>query len=63
MKVNIKKIDFELRRLGWTRTQLAQQMGISRQRLSYVLGHSYPKLDVLDKLAQTIQVSTRDLIE
>ena len=62
MRIKIEKIDFELKRLGWSRSKLAQQMGISRQRLSYVLGHSYPKLQVLERLAKTIQISARDLI-
>jgi len=63
MRLKIEKIDFELKRLGWSRSKLAEQMGFSRQRLSYILQHPYIKLRTLDKLAQTIQISTRDLIE
>ena len=63
LRLNIEKIEFELKRLGWTRTVLAQKMGISRQKLSYVLSHSYPKLEVLERLAVTIQVPARDLLE
>ena len=63
MRLKIEKIDFELKRLGWNRSELARQMGISSQRLSYVLRRSYVKLDTLDRIAKTIQIDTRDLLE
>ena len=63
MRLKIEKIDFELKRLGWNRSELARQMGISSQRLSYVLRRSYVKLKTLDRIAKTIQIDTRDLLE
>ena len=37
LKLNIKKIERERKRLGMNYTQLADKMGISKQLLSYIL--------------------------
>ena len=60
LQLNIKKIEKQRKRLGMNYTQLADKMGFSKQRLSYILKK---KLIIhADKFGRVFDVSGKDLI-
>ena len=61
MKLNIKKIMAELQRLGWTRTEYARKLGISRQLLNYYL-HKGKSIRLVNRLADPLHIDPRDLL-
>jgi len=60
LKLNIKKLEFEKNRLGWSYGKIADTAGISRQLLSYIMKQR--SLSQADKIAEAIQVDVKDLI-
>jgi ribosome-binding protein aMBF1 (putative translation factor) len=62
MKLNIKKINQELERLGWTRTEYAKQLKISKQLLTYHLRHYVKSISVVEKLAKPLNIDPKDLL-
>lgn len=55
LTLNVEKIEIERSRLGITKTELAQRMGFSKQRLDYILknkliihAYSFGKVFCLD---------------
>ena len=61
MKINKKKIEHEIKRLGWNYSRLAKEGGISRQLINYYL-HSEPSIKIVEKLAMILNVDPRDLL-
>ena len=60
LQLNVKKIHKERKRLGLNNTQLAEKMGFSKQRLSYVLKK---KLIIhADKFGRIFDIHGKDLI-
>lgn len=62
MKIKVEKIRRELKRLGWSQADLARELGVSKQALSYWLQRT-ERLKMLDRIARALQVEARDLIE
>lgn len=60
MKLNVKKIRKELKRLGKNQSWLARKMGISRQRLSYRLNSG--SITHAQGFADALKMEGRDLI-
>jgi hypothetical protein len=62
MKLNIKKINFELNRLGWNRAEYARRLGMSKQLLTYHLRHYVKSLTVVERLAKPLNLDPKDLL-
>ena len=60
LQLNIKKIDRERKRLGLNNTQLAEKMGFSKQRLSYILKKRL--IIHADKFGKIFDIHGKDLI-
>jgi transcriptional regulator with XRE-family HTH domain len=61
MKLNHKKINQELERLGWTRTEYARRMGVSKQLASYYLNRG-KGFRIIEILAKPLNLDPRDLL-
>ena len=63
MQINTKKIQFEMDRNGWTKVDLANRMGVSRQWVDLVMqargSHTFK---TVVKFAAILGVDPRDLI-
>jgi len=60
LKVNIEKIEKERRRLGWTKTKLAHEAGISKQALNYI--YSSGSLSRVELIAKAFGIEPIHLI-
>ena len=60
LQLNIKKIEKERKRLGLNNTQLAEKMGFSKQRLSYILKKRL--IIHADKFGKIFDIHGKDLI-
>ena len=64
MKLNIEKIKKEMDRLNWTQTRLANEMGVKRQYVQYMLkSGKNPTIKTIDRFAAALDVSPRDLVQ
>lgn len=61
MELNIKKIETEMKRLGWTKTKLGRELGMSKQAIHYWF-NSKVTIMKAERLAQILNVSARDLL-
>ena len=61
MKLNIEKINRELKRLGWNKPRLAKELGLTRQGVYYYLS-SKPTIWKIEKLANALGLEARDLL-
>ena len=62
MRVNVEKIEFELKRLGWSYTRLAKEIGMTRQGISYIMVNQRAPLKTLDRIAKGLCVDPKDLL-
>ena len=62
MKLNQKKIDQELKRLGWSRSEYAIKVGISRQLMYYYLNRTPKGFRIVVRLAAPLHIDPRDLL-
>lgn len=62
MRVNTEKIEFELKRLGWTQTKLAKEIDMTRQGISYIMMKKTAPLKTLDRIAKALHVDGKDLL-
>lgn len=63
MKLNRKKILFELDRLGWKHKDYAERLGVSKALLSFYLRPGRVKtFRVVEKLAKPLNINPKDLI-
>ena len=60
LRLNTKKIKFELDRLGKNQTWLASQLNFSRQRLSYLLRSN--SIKAAEKIGHVLGIEPKDLI-
>ena len=60
IKLNIDKIEFERKRLGLKKAELARKMGISRQLLNDTMKKK--QLFHVDKFARVFKIDPKDLI-
>ena len=64
MKLNTQKIEKELKRLGWTRADLARVLNVKRQAVYIFLAQdTLPRLSTLEKYARALGVDPKDLIK
>jgi len=63
MKINKRKIDLELKRLGWTKYRLAKEMGAKHQWVYYVLktGNGLT-FRTVERIAEAIGLPPKDLL-
>ncbi|MFH1952537.1 MAG: hypothetical protein ABIL06_13070 [Pseudomonadota bacterium] len=63
MKINTKKIKYEMDRLGITQAQLGAMIKppMTRQGASYAIKHG-KTFAVIDQIAKVLQINPRDLI-
>jgi len=62
MKVNTQKIRFELKRLKWTQSKLAKEIGMSRQALWYIMKNQTAPLKTIDRIAKPLHLDGKDLL-
>ena len=63
MKINIKKIEFELKRLGWTKYRLAKEMDVTHQWIYFILSNEKNcTLRTIDDIARALALDPKDLI-
>jgi len=64
MKINIQKIKKEMERNGWNYSKLANEMKISRSRLSLVLGAGYRwnNFKMIERFARALNLDPKDLL-
>ena len=62
MKINIKKIHFERKRLCWTMSRLAKEIKMTRQGLSVLLKRRTAPLGTLDKIGKALVIDAKDLL-
>jgi len=63
MKLNKRKIDIEMTRLGWSKCRLAQEMGVSRQWVYVILKRTGGcTLRTVDRIAQALGADPKDLL-
>ena len=62
MKLNQRKIKQELERLGWTSTEYARKVGVSRQLMSYYLNQDPKGFRIVVRLAKPLNIDPRDLL-
>jgi transcriptional regulator with XRE-family HTH domain len=66
MKLNKKKIEAELKRLGWSYSDYARKLGVSRQLLNYYIngqGGGAKALSVIERMAKPLLIDPKDLID
>jgi len=63
MRLNTKKIDMELKRLGWSKYRLAKEMGRKPQWVYYLMYRAEGmSLRTIDRLAEALGLDPKDLI-
>lgn len=62
MKVNVKKIQLEIERAGWSVPQLAKKIGIPRQTLYSILQTENARLTTLTKIGEFFELDPKDLL-
>ena len=66
MKLNTTKIQLEMQRLGWTKSDLSRAMKTSRQRIHQILNHNNGKgftLKTIQWVADALGLDPKDLIK
>jgi transcriptional regulator with XRE-family HTH domain len=62
-KIFIQNVNARLEELGWTRSEFASQMGVTRAFITnYLNGHRRPGLDVVAKWAEALDVQPAQLV-
>ena len=62
MKLNLKKIKQEMKRQHLNQTSLAKRLGVTRQRVNYILKSGAVTFRVTDMIARVLNVDSKDLI-
>ena len=62
MKVNTKKIQSEVERLGWSLASLGAEIGMTRSAIAILLKREKAPLKTLDKIAEALNLDGKDLI-
>jgi DNA-binding Xre family transcriptional regulator len=62
MKLNIEKINKELKKRKWNRSELSRQMKVDRQLVNHYLNHPINSMKIVDRLADILEVKPKDLI-
>lgn len=63
MELYKDKIKSELVKKGWSASELARRMGVSRQAVSQLLRCTGVTLKTIDKIAVALDVNPKDLIK
>ena len=63
MRLNIKKIEHELKRMGWTKYRLAKEMGAKTQWVYFILSdRKNCTLRSIQRIADALAIDPKDLI-
>ena len=62
MKVNTRKIEDELVRLGWSQAKLADMLGMTRSGVSILLKKEATCLKTLNKIGEALNLDPKDLL-
>jgi len=62
MKLNISKIDKEIKRLGLSRPQFAALVGISKQSVYYIYVKESTSFGMIERLAKVLDMDPKDLL-
>uniref|UniRef100_A0A6M3L1Q1 Putative DNA binding, helix-turn-helix domain containing protein n=1 Tax=viral metagenome TaxID=1070528 RepID=A0A6M3L1Q1_9ZZZZ len=62
MRLNIKKLRSEMKRQHMKQSELARRLGVTPQRVHYILNNGTLSYRVTDMLARVLNVNSKDLI-
>ena len=62
MRVNVKKIEMELDRLGWYQAGLANKLGMTRSAISILFKKQSTSLKTLNNIAKALNLDPKDLL-
>lgn len=62
IRVNSKKILFELKRIGWSQEKLADEVGRTKQAISYLLKRRTAPLRTLNLIGKALKVDPKELL-
>jgi len=62
MQVNSDKILFELERIGWSQEKLANEVGRTKQAISYLLKRRTAPLGTLNKIGKALKIDPKHLL-
>jgi predicted transcriptional regulator len=62
MKINTRKIELELKRLGWSKYRLAKEMGCTPAWVYYLFQADNTSLKTIDLIASAMGLDPKDLI-
>lgn len=64
MRINIKKIEQELTRLGWSKYKLAKEMGVKHQWVYFILSdRKNCTLRSIERIGDALAIDPKDLIK
>jgi len=64
MKVNISKIEKEMKRLGWSVATLAEKAGLSRQTIyDRLKSNTGGNMQTVDDIAKALNMDGKELLE
>ena len=63
MRLDKKKVQLRMAKLGFNQAAVAERAGISRQTLSYVMNGRNCKPEMLGKIAKALEVEPEEIIE
>jgi len=65
MELNVRKIELELERMGWSMAELARQMGSHRQLVHRFMTRTENGLTLktVERIAEALGVPAKDLIK
>jgi DNA-binding Xre family transcriptional regulator len=62
MKLNISKINRELQRLGISKPQFAERIGITKQAVYYIFEHESARFRTIEDIARALDLDPKDLL-
>ena len=60
--MNIVKINREIKRLRWSKAELARRMKIDRRNLHLILKRNQPTIRTVNRLAKALGLDPKDLL-
>ena len=63
MKINIRKINQELKRLGWSHSEYARRMNVTRQAANHYLNHEINSMKIVERMALPLNLDPKDLLK
>ena len=62
MKLNVEKIEEQRKALRFSKERLCAEVGLTRQGLIYIYHSKKAAFDTMEKLADVLRISPRDML-